>query len=1111
MRKIIPSVFLPLWIFFSSSLLFSQNASEIRGRCVDETGKPLEGAEVFLYYNSFPSEMGTAPPELECGVKGKTLTDARGEFQLPADLLTYQPCLAGRDKRTGYCLIAKHTDRAIGIVPLKQGNETLRQTLTLVRGRSLKASVADETTREKIPGVRVRFVTASGFNFALNDNSPAACGITDKNGECILTNLPVTECFFIADTEGYVPVWKEIMKGTEGTSTELVMSRGIAISGKASFPDGKPAAGLLVRFSKEGYWSGMASYAVTDSSGIWKKVCLPVSFRDHFAPSNQNDDRNQPVTVNADQFLEEPPFVSSSPVLLDTREKREFNVELKVERVSSEKLFVKFIASDLTPLVGNKAAVYLSDEKTGRWDDIGFLCSDGEGIASISVPRGQVMLMQEQDVVIPGWYIPEDYSILALNWSGEKWRYGTESGFSRETLYRHESGSGTEKDPVVIKVGVIPALPLKGFVVDIEGRPMKNCQVFSGFAREGAKTNEEGMFAFPVMPSDIIVELFVTAPDRKFAGFGSADPKSSEPVKITVQPTREYPARVVDCEGMPVGKIRMYSEIKLNDKTNKYQIRQTITADDEGRFVLKKALPGTACYFWWSEDNEINRDFDSGSSEVKLSGITEENPLTITVKRYIESIMGKVTDIKGKPVEDAAVEILNWDIIPRNIQYNQKPIHTNEKGEFTAGRLAKGKTGIRITHKDYKSVLLSGISTDCIDVSAVLKPKGPVNVTATVKNAEGVPIPGINLSVLEVPSLYAGAGEDIKTIKLERKTGRKGTCSFIIPEQKEKQKNQWTLLCGAPGYYSFFCGLYENTDMELEITLKKRQESSNLSGMVVDTENRPVKGANVRIASILSTAQNQAIRRGARLPEGILTAVTDKEGRFDFPAISKEDMATLEAEAEGYARQIFHYSKRANAEEKICFRLPPSCEISGSVLYEDQKPAAGIFVSASGRTTSIHTVRKTDEKGFYSFNNLPAGTYYINARLVPSGLPVPGEEPPEWVASPAAYSLIATTAGNPATGKDFVLRKGIVVSGKVIENISGKPLADIHVGYVEGVPPGVLYYASAKTDAQGRYKIRVLPGKGYFQLYKPGDNTPQTKEMSFEEGEVYNNVDLRVE
>jgi hypothetical protein len=67
-------------------------------------------------------------------------------------------------------------------------------------------------------------------------------------------------------------------------------------------------------------------------------------------------------------------------------------------------------------------------------------------------------------------------------------------------------------------------------------------------------------------------------------------------------------------------------------------------------------------------------------------------------------------------------------------------------------------------------------------------------------------------------------------------------------------------------------------------------------------------------------------------------------------------------------------------------------------------------------------------------------------------------------------------------GQDFELIPGVLIEGSVADN-AGKPVADVYVGvYGPAHPRSSAWVQSEKTDAQGRYRLRVPPGMQYVYI-----------------------------
>lgn len=141
--------------------------------------------------------------------------------------------------------------------------------------------------------------------------------------------------------------------------------------------------------------------------------------------------------------------------------------------------------------------------------------------------------------------------------------------------------------------------------------------------------------------------------------------------------------------------------------------------------------------------------------------------------------------------------------------------------------------------------------------------------------------------------------------------------------------------------------------------------------------------------------------------------------------------------------------------------------ISGRVtLQPSGEPVAGISVVASGEGTA-NTVGgpafegKTDAEGHYELRGLPAGTYRLDTGSFDGYL---------------VRTVEAVVEANAETsGVDLVLAVGGSISGTVIDEASGEPLA--YVGVAARGEDGLL--GIVFTDAAGKYEIVNLPAGTY--------------------------------
>ncbi len=199
-----------------------------------------------------------------------------------------------------------------------------------------------------------------------------------------------------------------------------------------------------------------------------------------------------------------------------------------------------------------------------------------------------------------------------------------------------------------------------------------------------------------------------------------------------------------------------------------------------------------------------------------------------------------------------------------------------------------------------------------------------------------------------------------------------------------------------------------------------------------------------------------------------LTVHTDGSGRFVFPRLSEDD------------------------------RTSSGCEISGRVLYaETKKPAVGIRVGAQGVSPTRGGAKAvSDSEGRYRLRNLRPGTYNVSVKL--------GGKPPEWTV--VAYDSISVRAGETLTGKDLHLIEGIMVSGRVTDIETKKPLEGVQVAcYSRARPRSGGWCEATSTNAEGRYVFRLPLGQAYIYIQYRG---APSKEITLEKGKKYDKIDF---
>ena len=166
--------------------------------------------------------------------------------------------------------------------------------------------------------------------------------------------------------------------------------------------------------------------------------------------------------------------------------------------------------------------------------------------------------------------------------------------------------------------------------------------------------------------------------------------------------------------------------------------------------------------------------------------------------------------------------------------------------------------------------------------------------------------------------------------------------------------------------------------------------------------------------------------------------------------------------------------------------------LTGRVHLADGSPVGGAHVCAqlqnadmekmNGRGSGLSTVAMI-EKATSLAHTRPDGTYSLyvgegmgyNVYVVPEDLIKADDRDSRLVA--AAVEGVSGTKGATVQVPDLVLTPGGFVIGTVTD-ASGKPLGGVSVGsYGPQRPTSGAVIISTRTDAQGRYRLRVAPGQ----------------------------------
>jgi RNA polymerase sigma factor (sigma-70 family) len=400
---------------------------------------------------------------------------------------------------------------------------------------------------------------------------------------------------------------------------------------------------------------------------------------------------------------------------------------------------------------------------------------------------------------------------------------------------------------------------------------------------------------------------------------------------------------------------------------------------------------------------------------------------------------------------------------------------------------------------------------------------GQVPVGGRVLGPDGQPVAGARLYWPRLPTEPPRSEEDVEFPERSA-TGVDGRFRFellrseIRPEWEEKVP----LLAAADGFGVGGVKLPAagaSTDLTLRLV-----KDHPVRGRVVTTEGKPLAGLQVKVAVVFprspsdlgdfltgwkqewQLAHPRWMQEALYLPgrKGWLTTETDKDGRFEIRGVGADRVAVLLVKGPAVSQGMLYvvnregfdaapYNRAARERDTAQGRMPgnvpvlypPTFEyvtaatrrIEGTVHEAGTgKPVAGISISVgTGYNNGVNAV--TDAQGRYALVGLPKMKEY---RLIAE----PRANDP-WLRRVVA---LADTEGFQPIRLDFELTRGIVITGRVIDRATGKGVR----GGVRYVPVAGNKYFGTKTgydafryerlttptDAQGRFRLAVIPGTG---------------------------------
>lgn len=205
--------------------------------------------------------------------------------------------------------------------------------------------------------------------------------------------------------------------------------------------------------------------------------------------------------------------------------------------------------------------------------------------------------------------------------------------------------------------------------------------------------------------------------------------------------------------------------------------------------------------------------------------------------------------------------------------------------------------------------------------------------------------------------------------------------------------------------------------------------------------------------------------------ERAFTARSNAQGVWTMTNLPQEGRAHFEIVDPRFYASQFSVQLRAGGATAAPIRVFAGATVSGRVRLPNGKPAAGMTIYAGGMPSRRAT---TEADGSYRV----AGLGTTTARVVVY------DSSNAWVA-PVVWGL-RTRLGTTTRVPDIVLTRGSVLQGRVVDAVTGAPVPGAsltaHFDWRK-TPHDTGNFAFARSDVQGRYALRVLPGPGTLEVH----------------------------
>jgi hypothetical protein len=352
-------------------------------------------------------------------------------------------------------------------------------------------------------------------------------------------------------------------------------------------------------------------------------------------------------------------------------------------------------------------------------------------------------------------------------------------------------------------------------------------------------------------------------------------------------------------------------------------------------------------------------------------------------------------------------------------------------------------------------------------VLIVLAQSPTVTLSGTVAGPDGRPVAGaevwlVGLPDYAPPNVRRGRTDAEGRFAIECPAGPADETSYIIPRL-------WVYKPGLRLSMTAFTDALPGAGKLVRVVLGPAARAE----VAVDgPDGRPVAGARVRVERFGPGSVNLLEE-----VEDRLETRTGPDGLAVIAGVANEDVTWVDVVSEAFGVQGRLFS-HPSARPKLV-RLRATAALEGRVVADDPARLQGWEVRAytgvqvwgsRDQETTGFARSTTDEQGRFSFPVIAPGPLRLELKP-PRDLPVKADVP----------TSVSVVAGRK-NSCEVPLRKPATIAGRIVERGTGRPIpgAVVHIS-----PSGGGLVTTAKTDEQGRYTFKSLPGSSRISLFEP--------------------------